>query len=123
MSGALAGLSGIIEVEAFCPGKEARVVYDPGLTGIDGIVRALSRAGYFAALKKPLDQPPAFPTLAVPETPTSQPDELVCYCFGFTRADIEQDFLRYGRSLILEKIAAEKKTGGCDCAHKNPKGR
>lgn len=123
MSGALAGLPGIMEVEAFYPEKEARVVYDPELTGTDEIVRVLSQAGYFASLKKPLDQVPAFPTLAVPERPWFQPDELVCYCFGHTREAIEQDFLRNGRSLILEKIAAEKKAGGCDCANKNPKGR
>jgi hypothetical protein len=49
--------------------------------------------------------------------------DLICYCFGYTRRDIEQDFLKNGRSLILEKISAEKKTGGCDCAAKNPKGR
>jgi uncharacterized protein with HEPN domain len=50
-------------------------------------------------------------------------DELVCYCFGYSRKDIETDFIQHHRSLILEKIAAEKKAGGCDCAHKNPKGR
>jgi hypothetical protein len=49
--------------------------------------------------------------------------EEICYCFGFTKQDIEQDFIKNGRSLILEKISAEKKAGGCDCATKNPKGR
>jgi hypothetical protein len=47
----------------------------------------------------------------------------ICYCFGYTRRDIEQDLINNGRSLILEKILAEKKAGGCDCAAKNPKGR
>jgi len=47
----------------------------------------------------------------------------ICYCFGYTRRDIEQDFIQNNRSLILEKISAEKKAGGCDCAAKNPKGR
>ncbi len=50
-------------------------------------------------------------------------DNLVCYCFGYTKADIERDLLRNGRSLIMEKIMAEKKAGVCDCATKNPKGR
>jgi len=50
-------------------------------------------------------------------------DDLICYCFEYTTGDIEQDYINNGRSLILEKIAAEKKTGGCDCAIKNPKGR
>jgi hypothetical protein len=42
----------------------------------------------------------------------------ICYCFGYTRRDIEQDFITNNRSLILEKILAEKKAGGCDCAAK-----
>jgi len=50
-------------------------------------------------------------------------DEQICYCFGYTVADIESDALANSRSLILEKIAAEKKAGGCNCSEKNPKGR
>ena len=53
----------------------------------------------------------------------AQATDLICYCFGYTRRDIEQDFIKNGRSLILEKISAEKKAARCDCAHKNPKGR
>jgi hypothetical protein len=53
----------------------------------------------------------------------AQATDLICYCFGYTRRDIEQDVIKNGRSLILEKIAAEKKAGGCDCSTKNPKGR
>ena len=49
-------------------------------------------------------------------------DDLVCYCFGYTAKDIEKDYLDNGRSLIFDKITSEKKTGGCDCAQKNPKG-
>jgi hypothetical protein len=37
-------------------------------------------------------------------------DELVCYCFGYTVNDIESDALTNSRSLIIEKIAAEKKS-------------
>ena len=51
-----------------------------------------------------------------------QNDELVCYCFEYTRNDIEKDYLQNGRSTILEKIVAEKKAGGCHCAENNPKG-
>ena len=50
-------------------------------------------------------------------------DDLICYCFRYTAEDIEKDVLENGRSLIMEKIMAEKKLGGCDCATKNPKGR
>ncbi len=49
--------------------------------------------------------------------------DLVCYCFQFTRKQIERDYVDNGRSTILEKIEYEKKSGGCDCAQKNPKGR
>ncbi|MBI5585349.1 MAG: hypothetical protein HY892_16175 [Deltaproteobacteria bacterium] len=121
--GALAGLPGIIGVEAFYPGKEVQVVYDPELIGIDRVVQALSSAGYFAAVTGTVALPPAFPALATQETLSFRLEELVCYCFGYTREAIKQDFLRNGRSLILEKIAAAKKAGGCDCAHKNPRGR
>ena len=121
--GTLAGLPGIIEADAFYPEKEARVIYDPELIGIEGIVQGLSQAGYFAALKDPVERPPTFQTLSTQEPLAFRPDELVCFCFGYTREVIEKDFLHHHRSLILEKIAAEKKTGGCDCANKNPRGR
>jgi copper chaperone CopZ len=121
--GALAGLPGIIEADAFYPGKEARVIYDPKLIAVEGIVQSLSQAGYFAAPKDPGERPPAFPTLIGRQPAPFRPDELVCYCFGYSRKDIETDFILHHRSLILEKIAAEKKAGGCDCANKNPKGR
>lgn len=48
----------------------------------------------------------------------------VCYCFGYTKKDIENDYLAHdGRSTILERIIQEKQAGGCNCAHTNPKGR
>lgn len=50
-------------------------------------------------------------------------NDLVCYCFQFTRKQIEEDYAENGRSTILEKIAHAKKAGGCDCLLKNPKGR
>ena len=50
-------------------------------------------------------------------------DDLVCYCFKFTKNDTEKDFMKNNRSLIYEKIALEKKDGKCNCAEKNPKGR
>jgi hypothetical protein len=49
--------------------------------------------------------------------------ELVCYCFEYTVDDIKNDYNENGKSLILEKIAEEKRGNGCDCANKNPKGR
>jgi hypothetical protein len=50
-------------------------------------------------------------------------NDLVCYCFNYTRKDIEKDYVANSRSTIFEKITIEKKTGGCDCATKNPRGR
>jgi len=50
-------------------------------------------------------------------------DDLVCYCFEYTKRDIELDYSENGKSLISEKIAREKKTGGCSCASKNTKGK
>lgn len=49
-------------------------------------------------------------------------DDLVCYCFTYTKRDIENDFRENGRSLIYGRIASEKKVGGCNCAALNPKG-
>ena len=49
--------------------------------------------------------------------------ELVCYCFGYTSDDIEQDVIQNGKSTIFERIMNEKKASGCQCAEKNPKGR
>lgn len=49
--------------------------------------------------------------------------ELICYCFEYTKADIENDFRNNGRSLIMERISTEKKFGNCQCVTKNPKGK
>jgi len=48
----------------------------------------------------------------------------ICYCFGYSDEDIAKDVLaNKGRSLIMEKIMAEKKIGGCSCGSKHPLGR
>lgn len=47
---------------------------------------------------------------------------LLCYCFGFSREDIEKEYLSTGRSAILEKILSAKKGGTCKCGVKNPAG-
>jgi hypothetical protein len=49
-------------------------------------------------------------------------EDLVCYCFEYTKKDIKNDFDENGRSLIYEKIVLEKKADGCNCASKNPSG-
>ena len=50
-------------------------------------------------------------------------NDTICYCFEYARQDIEEDFKKNGRSLIMEKIKAEKKFGNCRCTEKNPNGR
>lgn len=50
-------------------------------------------------------------------------NERICYCFGYTVADIEEDLTIHGRSTIMDRIMAEKKRGACQCGLKNPKGR
>jgi bacterioferritin-associated ferredoxin len=54
----------------------------------------------------------------MPET-----NETICYCFGYSSQDIREDARRHGRSTIMERIMAESKAGGCNCAARNPKGR
>jgi hypothetical protein len=49
--------------------------------------------------------------------------DLVCYCFGYTAADIERDVAENGKSLIFEQIATARQAGGCSCAVTNPSGR
>ena len=60
---------------------------------------------------------------SVPAPDQFDADDLVCHCFQYTRKDIENDFDNNGKSLIYEKIALEKRGGGCDCALKNPRGK
>ena len=58
-----------------------------------------------------------------PEKREFRDNDLVCYCFKYTKKQIEEDLVVNGQSMILQKILLEKKTGGCGCAQKNPKGR
>jgi hypothetical protein len=47
----------------------------------------------------------------------------VCYCFGFTRKDIEGEIAETGGSTVAERITAEVKAGRCACEVKNPSGK
>ena len=47
----------------------------------------------------------------------------VCYCFGFTRGDIQDEIANTGRSTVAERISAEIKAGNCACEVKNPSGK
>ncbi|MBF0102446.1 MAG: hypothetical protein HQK77_16200 [Desulfobacterales bacterium] len=52
-----------------------------------------------------------------------QDDDLVCYCFEYTKRNIVDDYRTNGYSKILERIKSEKKNKGCKCEVKNPKGK
>jgi len=120
---ALEELPGVKKAFASYPEKKAIVSYDKSAVSVKKICQALLKVGYVANLKT--NKKTALPDIS--ENPQKnldhKLDDLICYCFGYTVNDIEQDFIKTGRSLIIEKIAAEKKAGGCDCANKNPKGR
>jgi hypothetical protein len=48
----------------------------------------------------------------------------ICYCFGYSEEDRTTDVIENnGRSLIIGKILAAKKGGGCSCGDKHPLGR
>ena len=51
-------------------------------------------------------------------------DGIICYCFGFTQADIVADLkLHDGRSTIVEKITQAKQADECRCAELHPERR
>ncbi|MGH9711848.1 MAG: putative iron-sulfur cluster-binding metallochaperone [Candidatus Acidiferrales bacterium] len=47
----------------------------------------------------------------------------VCYCFGFTRKDIQDEIAKKGHSTVADRITAEVKSGNCACEVKNPSGK
>jgi NAD(P)H-nitrite reductase large subunit len=59
------------------------------------------------------------------KTPKSnfKDDDFICYCFEYTKKNIEEDFTTNGCSTILERIKREKSINGCNCEIKNPKGK
>ena len=60
---------------------------------------------------------------STPEKSNFEEDDLVCYCFEFTKKNIMEDYHDNGYSRILEKLKKEKKNKGCNCEEKNPKGK
>ena len=118
---ALEGLEGIKKATASNPEKKAVVVYDTTSITFEHMRNALLKAGYVAAFDENEKNKNLKPLSGVKNE--FQHNDLVCYCFNFARKDIEQDYIKNGQSTIIAKIASEKKSGGCDCEKKNPKGR
>ncbi len=48
-------------------------------------------------------------------------ERLVCFCFGYTVGEIEDD-ARVGANVVPPAIAAEVRAGNCACEVMNPKG-
>lgn len=46
----------------------------------------------------------------------------LCYCFGFSRADVEREIAETGDCAIAARITGEIKAGRCACEIKNPAG-
>lgn len=119
---ALEGLPGVDKAVVSFAEKKATIRYNPDSITLDQMKEALLKVGYVASLSNTGKQNRNISGVHTQERIEFRGDELVCYCFEYTRNDIEKDYLKNGRSTILEKIASEKKSGGCDCANKNPKG-
>ena len=66
------------------------------------------KAGYVANLNPNDKEAPTEISEKVSDNTDAKLDDLVCHCFGYTVKHIEQDFIKNKRSLIVEKIAAEK---------------
>ena len=49
-------------------------------------------------------------------------NDLVCYCFLYTRKDIEDALLVSADTTIFDQITAEVKAGNCACEVRNPSG-
>jgi NAD(P)H-nitrite reductase large subunit len=47
----------------------------------------------------------------------------VCYCFVFTRKDIENEIAGTGQSTVADRITAEVKAGNCACEVKESFGQ
>ena len=120
---ALDGLPGVKNAHVSFPEKRAVVLYDQTSVAIEQMRQSLLKAGYVATHKAVNKTDPVISHAESSNTSLPQTDSLICYCFEYTKDDIEQDFINNGKSLIMEKIIEEKNNGGCDCTNKNPRGK
>jgi hypothetical protein len=47
----------------------------------------------------------------------------LCYCFGFSVADVRREIAETGRSTLAARITAGVRAGNCACETRNPSGR
>ena len=50
-------------------------------------------------------------------------NDLVCYCFLYSRQEIEDELRASGDTTIFDRITAEVKAGNCACEVRNPSGQ
>ncbi len=50
-------------------------------------------------------------------------NDLVCYCFLYSRQDIEDELRASGDTTIFDRITGEVKAGNCACEVRNPSGK
>ncbi len=92
---------GLLVVERrFCRTPSCRVLY----YGADGWVVEKSAASVRVGVKETEDPIP------------------LCYCFQFTRADVQREVAETGESTIPDRIDAEIRAGRCACEQRNPFG-
>ena len=120
---ALEELPGIKKANASFQEKRAIVIYDRALVTVEQMNKALLKVGCVVPLKENYEEDIVTQFNESIYKSYHQNTGLICYCFEYTTHDIEQDFIKNGQSLIMAKIAAEKKANGCDCKNKNPKGK
>jgi len=84
----------------FCPTKACDVLY----YGVDGRSILKTEARIRVGLKE------------------SDPPIPLCYCFGFSRADIERELAETGVCTLAARITRDVKAGRCACKVKNPAG-
>ena len=123
MVSALEELPGVKKALASYPEKKAIVTYDKSTVSVEKICQKLLKVGYVANLKTNNKKTPTDTSAQPSENLDHEVDDLICFCFEYTRQDIEQDYIQNMNSTIMTRIATEKKAGGCNCATKNPKGR
>jgi len=74
---------------------------------------------YYGADGRFVDKDAAVVRIGVKETEDPIP---LCYCFNFSRADVQREVAETGSSSIPARITAELKAGRCVCEVKNPSG-
>jgi Zinc binding domain len=74
---------------------------------------------YYGADERIVEKGAASVRVGVKETEDPVP---LCYCFGFTRADVRREVAETGASTIPDRVDAEIRAGRCACERKNPSG-